>query len=84
MYYSGLPNEVEQHVLTHWPVTAAQAAAGVTSWSLNGNHDMYSGGFGYYGTLLADSRFAASPPGGGGTSITGTSLTVPVRPADPV
>jgi len=59
VYYSGLPSEVEQHVLTHWAVTAAQAAAGVTSWSLNGNHDMYSGGFGYYGTLLADPRFAA-------------------------
>jgi hypothetical protein len=59
VYYSGLPSEVEQHVLTHWPVMAAQAAAGVTSWSLNGNHDMYSGGFGYYGTLLADPRFAA-------------------------
>jgi hypothetical protein len=31
----------------------------VTSWSLNGNHDMYSGGNGYYDTLLADPRFAA-------------------------
>ena len=40
-----------------WPVTAAQARAGVTSWSLNGNHDMYGGGFGYFETLLADPRF---------------------------
>jgi hypothetical protein len=31
----------------------------VTSWSLNGNHDMYSGGFGYYQNLLGDPRFAA-------------------------
>jgi 3',5'-cyclic AMP phosphodiesterase CpdA len=52
-------------VLDHWPVSAAQAAAGVTSWSLNGNHDMYSGGYGYFQTLLADPRFAAqrSPDG---------------------
>jgi len=59
VYYSGLPSEVERHVLTYWPVTPDQAKAGVTSWSLNGNHDMYSGGFGYFGTLLADPRFAA-------------------------
>jgi hypothetical protein len=46
-------------------VTADQARAGVTSWSLNGNHDMYSGGFGYFGTLLGDPRFAGqhSPDG---------------------
>ena len=59
VYYSGLPEEVQQHVLQPWPVTAAQARGGVTSWSLNGNHDMYSGGYGYYDTLLADPRFAA-------------------------
>ena len=59
VYYSGLPEEVRRHVLELWPVTAAQAGAGVTSWSLNGNHDMYSGGYGYYDTLLADPRFAA-------------------------
>jgi hypothetical protein len=48
-----------------WPVTADQAAQGVTSWSLNGNHDMYGGGYGYFGTLLADERFKAqrSPDG---------------------
>ena len=61
VYYSGMPDEVRRNVLAPglWPVTAEQAAAGVTSWSLNGNHDMYGGGFGYYGTLLADERFAA-------------------------
>jgi hypothetical protein len=59
VYYSGLPVEVQRHVIEPWPVTAAQARAGVTSWSLNGNHDMYSGGYGYYDTLLADPRFAA-------------------------
>jgi hypothetical protein len=59
VYYSGLPVEVQRHVLEPWPVTAAQARGGVTSWSLNGNHDMYSGGYGFYDTLLADPRFAA-------------------------
>src|ERR1039457_4748629 len=59
VYYSGLPSEVQDHVLACWPVTPEQARAGVTSWSLNGNHDMYSGGFGYFETLLGDPRFAA-------------------------
>jgi hypothetical protein len=59
VYYSGLASEVQRHVLAYWPVTRAQAASGVTSWSLNGNHDMYSGGYGYFDTLLADPRFAA-------------------------
>jgi len=65
IYYSGLPSEDQRRFLAFWPVTVAQSSAGVTSWSLNGNHDMYSGGFGYFDTLLADPRFAAqhSPDG---------------------
>ncbi len=67
VYYSGLAEEVELRVLAPglWPVSAEQTRAGVTSWSLNGNHDMYGGGWGYFGTLLADERFAAqrSPDG---------------------
>jgi hypothetical protein len=67
VYYSGDPVEVQRRVLAEgmWPVSAAQAAQGVTSWSLNGNHDMYCGGWGYYDSLLADERFAAqhSPDG---------------------
>ena len=59
VYYSGLASEDKRRFLSCWPVTPAQAASGVTSWSLNGNHDMYSGGYGYYDTLLADPRFAA-------------------------
>jgi hypothetical protein len=57
VYYSGLEYEDRQRFLDLWPVTGEQANKGVTSWSLNGNHDMYSGGFGYFGTLLADPRF---------------------------
>ncbi len=68
VYYSGLPSEYERHVLAYWPVTAAQQIAGVTSWSLNGNHDMYSGGFGFFGTLLADPRFVLQRAGEGPTS----------------
>ncbi len=65
VYYSGFESEDKKRFLDLWPVTPAQAGAGVTSWSLNGNHDMYSGGFGYFGTLLADPRFRAqrSPDG---------------------
>ena len=65
VYYSGLPSEDKRRFLAFWPVTPDQARAGVTSWSLNGNHDMYSGGFGYFDTLLADPRFAGqhSPDG---------------------
>lgn len=60
VYYSGLHGEVLHHVLAPgmWPVTVEQANAGVTSWSLNGNHDMYGGGFGYFDTLLGDERFS--------------------------
>src|ERR1700760_4090375 len=65
VYYSGFESEDKKRFLDPWPVTTDQAAAGVTSWSLNGNHDMYSGGFGYCRTLLADQRFQAqrSPDG---------------------
>jgi hypothetical protein len=65
VYYSGLETEDQRRFLDLWPVTREQADAGVTSWSLNGNHDMYSGGFGYFGTLLRDPRFGhqRSPDG---------------------
>lgn len=58
VYYSGLRSEYRHHALDLWPVTDQQAADGVTSWSLNGNHDMYSGGHGYFRTMLADPRFS--------------------------
>jgi hypothetical protein len=57
VYYSGWPGEYEKHVLPHWPVQPEEAGE-VASWSLNANHDMYSGGEGYFGRLLADPRFA--------------------------
>src|SRR5258708_6512518 len=65
IYYSGLVTEDQRRFLDPWPVTPEQAGAGVTSWSLNGNHDMYSGGFGYFSTVLGDARFGhqRSPDG---------------------
>jgi hypothetical protein len=58
VYYSGLETEDKRRFLDLWPVTDRQRES-VFSWSLNGNHDMYSGGFGYFDTLLGDPRFAA-------------------------
>jgi calcineurin-like phosphoesterase family protein len=56
VYYSGWPDEYEKRCLKYWPVEPGDSHA-IGSWSLNGNHDMYSGGDGYFDTLLADSRF---------------------------
>jgi Calcineurin-like phosphoesterase len=59
VYYSGDPVEVQRRVLADgmWPVTVEQTNQGIGSWSLNGNHDMYGGGWGYFKTLLGDERF---------------------------
>lgn len=55
-YYSGFGREYETRFLPYWPVKPAEADS-IGSWSLNGNHDMYSGGYGYYNNLLVDARF---------------------------
>ncbi len=47
VYYSGTPAEVDERFLRLWP-----SAAGTRNRALNGNHDMYSGGFGYYDKIL--------------------------------
>lgn len=47
VYYSGTPEEVEERFLRLWP-----AEAGTRNRALNGNHDMYSGGFGYFDQIL--------------------------------
>jgi len=56
VYYSGWKREYEKRFLRYWPVRIDEAEH-VNSWSLNANHDMYSGGHDYYNTLLADPRF---------------------------
>jgi hypothetical protein len=56
VYYSGTPGEYERRFLNYWPVTRGEDIA---SFALNGNHDMYWGGEGYFGTCLGeDPRFA--------------------------
>ena len=51
VYYVGESDEYLERIFPLWPVTSAQRNA-IGSWSLNGNHDMYSGGAGYFDTLL--------------------------------
>jgi hypothetical protein len=55
VYYSGWPEEYQDRCLRYWPVDRDDGS--VLSWSLNGNHDMYSGGHGYFDVLLRDPRF---------------------------
>src|SRR5262249_43178746 len=57
VYYAGWQKEYEERFLPDWPVKIEEANQ-IPSYSLNGNHDMYSGGFGYYDYLLKDPRFA--------------------------
>ena len=57
VYYSGWDYEYEKRFLPYWPVHPGEANK-VGSWCINGNHDMFSGGFAYFDTLLKDPRFA--------------------------
>ena len=57
VYYSGFDYEYRDRFLAHWPVRPEEAGA-ITSWNLVGNHDMYSGGHGYFQVNLKDERFA--------------------------
>lgn len=57
VYYSGWKREYEARFLDCWPVRADEAHE-IGSWSVNGNHDMYSGGHAYFDVLLGDPRFA--------------------------
>jgi hypothetical protein len=54
VYYSGWEREYDANFFPYWPVEPGENFG---SWSLNGNHDMYSGGYGYFDHLLADNRF---------------------------
>jgi hypothetical protein len=68
VYYSGERSEYDARLIAPWPVGRGDADAGVTSWSLNGNHDMYSGGWAYFDHLLAHPLFGAQRAGGEPTS----------------
>ncbi len=52
-YYAGEPDEYTERMLPFWPVASGERNS-IGSWSLNGNHDMYSGGHGYFDTLLRE------------------------------
>jgi hypothetical protein len=58
VYYSGWAKEYESNFLPYWPVREGEADK-YSSWTLNANHDMYSGGKGYFDYLLGDARFKA-------------------------
>jgi hypothetical protein len=47
VYYSGTDDEVDERFLQVWPDDAA-----TVNRALNGNHEMYSGGFGYFKRIL--------------------------------
>jgi hypothetical protein len=56
VYYSGWRREYAKRFLPYWPVKPGEEDR-ISSWCLNGNHDMYSGGHGYFNFLLKDPRF---------------------------
>jgi hypothetical protein len=58
VYYSGWEYEYKDRFLNDWPVKPEEKDK-IGSFNLNGNHDMYSGGWAYYDCALADERFAA-------------------------
>lgn len=70
VYYAGEKSEYDKRVLAPgtWSVEPGEADA-IPSWCLNGNHDMYSGGWAFFDHLLADDRFKRQrTPDGRGTS----------------
>lgn len=55
VYYSGTKQEVDERFLKVWPADAA-----TVNRALNGNHEMYSGGFGYFQLILPAFKQAGS------------------------
>jgi predicted phosphodiesterase len=49
VYYSGTPREMRSNFLDMWRVSGPRRAR---YWALNGNHDMYSGGYGFFEHVL--------------------------------
>ncbi len=59
IYYSGQEHEVVRRFLDHFPGTNG-AGAPMRRFALNGNHEMYSGGRGYFDVVLAAMEQEAS------------------------
>ncbi|MDO9021355.1 MAG: metallophosphoesterase [Deltaproteobacteria bacterium] len=55
VYYAGTKDEVQRRFLDLWPTVA-----GAQNRALNSNHEMYSGGEGYFDLTLKDGRFQQS------------------------
>lgn len=55
VYYSGTEQEIDQRFATFWPTID-----GAKSRACNSNHEMYSGGHGYFGKTLPKFRQQAS------------------------
>ena len=56
VYYSGTPKEVQERFLKFWPKPNAPG----NSFALNSNHEMYSGGYGYFDHTLKQFKQPAS------------------------
>jgi hypothetical protein len=55
VYYSGLDDEIKERFLPFWP-----KVPGAMSRTLNGNHEMYTGGHGYFELLLPELQQTSS------------------------
>jgi hypothetical protein len=49
VYYAGTPGEMQRNFLAVW---RAHGPRDARYWALNANHDMYSGGYGYFQHVL--------------------------------
>jgi hypothetical protein len=56
VYYAGRGFEYESRLGNAWPVSPGTSDR-LGSWCLNGNHDMFSGGHGFFDFLKQDDRF---------------------------
>jgi hypothetical protein len=57
VYYAGTPREVRRNFLDVWDAFGPREAR---YWALNANHDMYSGGYGFFEHLLPAFKQPAS------------------------
>ncbi len=55
VYYAGLESEEKNRFLQYWP-----SLLNTKSYSLNSNHEMYTGGYGYFDALLQAPSFKSN------------------------
>jgi hypothetical protein len=56
VYYAGTAREIKERFLKYWPTPPAPGR----SFALNSNHEMYSGGYGYFDVTLKEFKQPAS------------------------